>query len=185
MPAGNPDGGQWTDAGLGGAGAPSEPEDPWRIAGRGSPRRGSQPIPATHREIYFLKFNRLKELNPAQRHLTNVQDPNWIPTIQNIRSLDRAIRRAENYAFARAQKVIESLQATGRPPLGVKGGQPYYNGNRKLDTVTRLRQKISYREYDVFPNVRESNRGSVRVVVGSDGSIYYTNNHYRKFIRLK
>ena len=25
--------------------------------------------------------------------------------------------------------------------LGVKGGQPYYNGNRKLDTVTRLRQK--------------------------------------------
>jgi guanyl-specific ribonuclease Sa len=40
---------------------------------------------------------------------------------------------------------------------------------------------IAYKEYDVNPYQKGVNRGAERVVIGSDGSKYYTNDHYKSF----
>jgi guanyl-specific ribonuclease Sa len=43
---------------------------------------------------------------------------------------------------------------------------------------------ITYREYDVNPYTPGVNRGAERIVIGSDGSKYYTGDHYRTFVRF-
>lgn len=40
---------------------------------------------------------------------------------------------------------------------------------------------ITYKEYDVHPYQPGVNRGPERLVVGSDGKAYYTNDHYTTF----
>jgi guanyl-specific ribonuclease Sa len=37
---------------------------------------------------------------------------------------------------------------------------------------------INYKEYDVNPYQKGVNRGTERIVIGSDGKAYYTNDHY-------
>ena len=37
---------------------------------------------------------------------------------------------------------------------------------------------VTYTSYDVSPSPGSTNRGTRRLVYGSDGSIYYTNTHY-------
>ncbi|MBL7866717.1 MAG: hypothetical protein JNM71_01730 [Flavobacterium lindanitolerans] len=44
---------------------------------------------------------------------------------------------------------------------------------------------MTCKEYDVHPRVDGVNRGSERVVIGSDGKAYYSNNHYQTFKEIK
>lgn len=44
---------------------------------------------------------------------------------------------------------------------------------------------LTCKEYDVHPRVDGVNRGSERVVIGSDGKAYYSNNHYQTFKEIK
>jgi len=43
----------------------------------------------------------------------------------------------------------------------------------------------TYKEWDVNTYRRGVNRGQERLVTGSDGSAYYTDNHYKTFVRVK
>ncbi len=45
--------------------------------------------------------------------------------------------------------------------------------------------QIIYREYDVHPYQNGVNRGAERLVIGSDGSTYYTNDHYKTFVKIE
>lgn len=55
------------------------------------------------------------------------------------------------------------------------------NDKHQLPEVTKDGQLITYKEWDVNPNIKGVNRGQERIVTGSDGSRYYTNNHYKTF----
>jgi len=44
---------------------------------------------------------------------------------------------------------------------------------------------IEYREHDVNNKQSGQGRDAERFVTGSDGSIYYTNDHYGTFIKIK
>ena len=67
----------------------------------------------------------------------------------------------------------------GSPPSGYKGGKTFQNADNKLPTNT------TYREYDINPYVKGQNRGSERIVVGNNGRVYYTNDHYGSFTKIK
>ncbi|MBR1819981.1 MAG: MafB family polymorphic toxin [Neisseriaceae bacterium] len=67
----------------------------------------------------------------------------------------------------------------GSPPSGYKGGKTFQNADNKLPNNT------TYREYDINPYVKGQNRGSERIVVGNNGSVYYTNDHYGSFTKIK
>jgi guanyl-specific ribonuclease Sa len=77
----------------------------------------------------------------------------------------------------------------GQPKPGYKGGQSFANdgrgGGQQLPATDNNGNPISYKEWDVNPLVKGQNRGAERVVTGSDGSSYYTDDHYRTFRKVK
>jgi len=40
------------------------------------------------------------------------------------------------------------------------------------------------REFDIRPYTAGKNRGAERIVVGSDGRAWYTDNHYKSFLQM-
>lgn len=65
--------------------------------------------------------------------------------------------------------------------LGIAAGAKYYNRDNKLPSQSSNGTPITYREFDVNNKLPNAPRDSERFVVGSDGSIYYTNDHYLKW----
>ncbi len=80
-----------------------------------------------------------------------------------------------------AKDVADQVKSrNGTPPDGYKGGKVYENQPR--GTGQKLPEGPTYKEYDVHPNISGQNRGAERIVIGSDGSMWYTNDHYETFI---
>jgi guanyl-specific ribonuclease Sa len=68
---------------------------------------------------------------------------------------------------------------SGRLPAGVRGGKVFEN----REGVLPRKPAGHYREYDVAPPPR-SGRGTLRLVLGRDGEIYVTGDHYDSFLRV-
>jgi guanyl-specific ribonuclease Sa len=68
---------------------------------------------------------------------------------------------------------------------GTKGGSPYENETQHLPTTDASGRPITYQEWDVNPKVPGQGRGDERIVTGSDGSAWYTEDHYETFQRLR
>lgn len=60
----------------------------------------------------------------------------------------------------------------------------YRNNTQRLPETSYSGGKVTYTKYDVFPKIPGVNRGTERIVIGSDGSKWYTNNHYIDFIKF-
>ena len=73
---------------------------------------------------------------------------------------------------------------SGQTP-GTAAGSAYRNSNGMLPKTDSLGDKITYREFDVNNHIAGAGRDAERFIVGSDGSIYYTNDHYTTFIKIK
>ena len=63
-------------------------------------------------------------------------------------------------------------------------GKIFDNDGRDGGEILPKKLGLEYREYDINIKVGPT-RDDYRFVRGSDGSVYYTNNHYRTFIRVK
>lgn len=61
----------------------------------------------------------------------------------------------------------------------------YKNRDGKLPQKDSNGNNITYKEYDVNDCKVGNNRDAERFVKGSDGSIYYTDDHYGTFVRVK
>ncbi|MFI6870032.1 ribonuclease domain-containing protein [Nocardia sp. NPDC050406] len=68
---------------------------------------------------------------------------------------------------------------------GTRGGDTYFNRNRQLPQKDASGQSITYREWDVNPKRKGQDRGAERIVTGSDGSAWYTGDHYNTFTRMR
>lgn len=65
--------------------------------------------------------------------------------------------------------------------LGYKGGRVFENTQGRLPETPG----VTYREWDVNPYVKGVNRGPERIVTGSDGSAYWTGDHYDTFLMFR
>jgi guanyl-specific ribonuclease Sa len=89
----------------------------------------------------------------------------------------------------KAQDVLKQIdegkwpQAANAP--GTKGGRPYLNTDQHLPTTDASGKPITYQEWDVNPRVPGHGRGDERIVTGSDGSAWYSPDHYATFQRLR
>lgn len=72
----------------------------------------------------------------------------------------------------------------GIPPKGYKGGRTYKNIPLE-DGTQKLPEGVNYKEYDINPYVKGQNRGAERIVIGDDGSVWYTNDHYYTFTQIE
>ncbi len=61
---------------------------------------------------------------------------------------------------------------------GTKAGGTYKNLDGPLPNVDAKGTPITYKEFDVNNKLPDASRDAERFVVGSDGSIYYTDSHY-------
>ena len=57
--------------------------------------------------------------------------------------------------------------------------------SKPLNGKEFLPDGTKYKEYDVHPYQKGVRRGMERIVIGEDGSIWYTQDHYQTFIRIK
>ena len=71
----------------------------------------------------------------------------------------------------------------GQTP-GTNAGRTFKNSDNQLPTVDSKGSPITYREFDVNNKISGQARDAERFIRGSDGSVYYTNNHYQTFIKL-
>lgn len=85
----------------------------------------------------------------------------------------------------KAGKVLAYIDQHGRAPQGYVGGRTFSNRERHLPRTDRDGKPVRYREWDVNPKVRGKNRGPERLVTGSEGSAYYTPDHYRTFVQIR
>jgi len=80
------------------------------------------------------------------------------------------------------------VQSKGSPLPGYKGGSTFGStgqaGGQVFPRSTSGGSPITYREWDVNPYVKGVDRRAERIVTGSDGSAYYTSDHYRSFTQF-
>lgn len=85
----------------------------------------------------------------------------------------------------KALKVLEHVDANGEAMAGYEGGRTFGNFERRLRQTDDKGGRIKYREWDVNPLRPGVNRGPERLVTGSDGSAYYTDDHYESFKKIR
>lgn len=84
----------------------------------------------------------------------------------------------------KARGIVDEIQSNGgKPPKGHKGGRIFSNDGRSGAEV--LPKDTTYREYDVNPLNEGQRRDGERVVVGENGTAWYTSDHYKTFVRIK
>jgi hypothetical protein len=64
------------------------------------------------------------------------------------------------------------------------GSDPYRNRENLLPQVDSAGKPITYTEYDRFPYTPGKNRGTDRIIIGTDGSRYYSADHMHTFVKF-
>ncbi len=89
----------------------------------------------------------------------------------------------------KVMQVLEYVLEHKQAPDGYEGGREFRNlgngGDQSLPNFDSRGNTIRYQEWDVNPHVPGKNRGTERLVTGSDGRAYYTADHYRTFLRIR
>ncbi|MEV3963706.1 ribonuclease domain-containing protein [Nocardia sp. NPDC050193] len=68
---------------------------------------------------------------------------------------------------------------------GTKGGVPFGNREGRLPAADSAGKAVEYQEWDVNPKKPGQSRDAERIVTGSDGSAWYTGDHYDTFTRMR
>ncbi len=90
---------------------------------------------------------------------------------------------------AKVTRVLRYIDEHHRAPDGYEGGRVFHNsarnGEQALPRTDPNGRAINYHEWDVNRKVAGVNRGAERLVTGSDGSAFYTSDHYRTFTKVR
>jgi guanyl-specific ribonuclease Sa len=106
------------------------------------------------------------------------------PAAQEVKSVGGGAKDGRYSIPDKAKNIADQVKAkNGAAPKGFKGGKLYQNMPK--EGAQKLPEGINYKEYDVNPYVKGQNRGTERIIVGDDGSVWYTNNHYDTFIKIE
>lgn len=94
----------------------------------------------------------------------------------NLNRLPLNLRNAANDTISHINKGTKPSWLT--PDRRRKWGSKYENLNGALPQTTSNGTQITYKEYDIKNTRGTNNAGIDRIVVGSDGRMYYTGTHY-------
>ncbi|MES2798248.1 MAG: ribonuclease domain-containing protein [Bacteroidota bacterium] len=84
----------------------------------------------------------------------------------------------------KSYEIRDYVRKNGKAKFGYIGGREFKNLEKLLPQKTLNGQKIIYQEWDIHKKITHKNRGKDRLVTGSDGKDYFTNDHYRSFLLL-
>jgi len=83
-----------------------------------------------------------------------------------------------------AQNAPKHMKNRTTVPGTAKGGATFENREGRLPTVDGSGKEITYQEWDTEAPQPNSLRGLRRIVTGSDGEAYYTDDHYDTFTEI-
>ncbi len=90
---------------------------------------------------------------------------------------------------ARVRQTLALIDAGTWPAAanapGTRGGIAFRNNEGRLPSATSTGTAITYREWDVNPKEPGRSRDAERIVTGSDGSAWYTDDHYQTFVLIR
>ena len=108
-----------------------------------------------------------------------------IGTVKFIKASSTVKKSGSKTIPDKARDIVKQVKAhNGAPPKGYKGGRTYKNIPLE-DGAQKLPEGVKYKEYDINPYVKGQNRGTERIVIGDDGSVWYTNDHYYTFTQIE
>jgi|SRR6185437_3529220 len=81
--------------------------------------------------------------------------------------------------------VLKYIQSNHHAMDGYVGGRVFTNREKIVPQADENGNPIQYQEWDVNPKVQGQNRGTERILTGSDGRAWYTNDHYQSFTQIK
>ncbi len=81
--------------------------------------------------------------------------------------------------------VLKYIRANHHAMDGYVGARVFTNREKIVPQVDDQGNPIEYQEWDVNPKVEGQNRGTERILTGSDGHAWYTNDHYQSFKEIK
>lgn len=84
-----------------------------------------------------------------------------------------------------AYKIYNYIILYGKAPDNYIGGREFKNIEKRLPLRNKKKEKIKYREWDIWPKKYGKNRGPERLVTSDDGRAWYSPNHYKSFMELK
>lgn len=85
---------------------------------------------------------------------------------------------------SKVYQVLKYIRENGSAPNGYVGGRKFGNYENLLPKKEPNGRRINYQEWDVNPKKQGKNRGAERLITGSDGKAYFTNNHYKSFVEI-
>ncbi|MEZ5027004.1 MAG: ribonuclease domain-containing protein [Chitinophagales bacterium] len=126
---------------------------------------------------YESAVNKINENQP-----TNSIQEIKTPTEDNKQneSLENANPDIPQTALLTLQYILLHHEA----PEGYVGGRNFGNYEQHLPKYDKNGKRISYKEWDIHPKVEGKNRGAQRLITGSDGSAWYTADHYSTFKQI-
>jgi RHS repeat-associated protein/uncharacterized delta-60 repeat protein len=102
-----------------------------------------------------------------------------IAAAKAARACPEAAEKGVNPLAEDAADYAKANNGAARP--GYNGGGVFKNKGQVLPSTDAAGNPITYKEYDTNPYQAGTNRGTERVVIGSDGSRYFTDDHYQTF----
>ncbi len=106
-----------------------------------------------------------------------------------VSGLERLVVELPAGVPAKVGPVLSHVDQNGEAPPGYVGGRAFTNDGRRgevvLPRVDADGNPIDYREWDVNLKRPGVNRGPERLVTGSDGSAYYSADHYQTFVAIR
>jgi len=104
---------------------------------------------------------------------------------QTVRAASRTDPPPPKGVPDKALNVLKHVDKEGMAPPGYEGGRTFLNVEKVLPQTDSQGRRLKYREWDVNPLKAGVNRGPERLVTGSDGSAYYTDDHYKSFKKIR
>ena len=81
--------------------------------------------------------------------------------------------------------VLKYILAHHHAMDGYVGGRVFSNREKIVPQFDAKGNPITYQEWDVNPKIEGQNRGTERILTGSDGRNWYTDDHYKTFKEIK
>lgn len=102
----------------------------------------------------------------------------------NLNSFIRKHEKSKTQIPEYVTNVLSYVRKHGHAPSGYVGGRKFFNREKILPLKDHKHQTINYREWDVHPRIKGSNRGSERLITSKDLA-FYTKDHYKSFQLIK
>ena len=96
----------------------------------------------------------------------------------------KSARTTHGHIPQAAIEVLHYVREHHVAPDNYVGGREFKNRERRLQQRTAQGTYIHYQEWDIYPKIKNKNRGPERLITGDDESAWYTGDHYQTFIPI-